>query len=352
MRIGMDARLAGRGLGVASVITSVTRLVARRAEVVWIGDPSAAPPGVADCVLAPKPYPLLDTTVGERMVRKLGLDVMHFPANTGWLRPGSTPVVLTVHDAIWASGREGRSLRQLVGHRYLRYAVGRAARAAAVVTSPSATAARDVQRELGLGAAPLVVPNGIFDIATAPRARAEPPYVVAFGARDPRKRLALAIEAWRRAELPGLRLVILAGGGLPSDVDQPFPPGVELRGYLEREELEDVIAGALALLYPSDQEGFGLPVLEAMALGVPVISGLAPVTEEVGGPALMRIDPGDAIVSIASHIRALQGDPGMREERGRAGIEQARRFTWEAAAEGYLSAYESALTIAPSSTGG
>ena len=118
---------------------------------------------------------------------------------------------------------------------------------------------------------------------------------------------------------------------------------IELLRYVEEPVLAGTVAGALALLYPSRDEGFGLPVAEAMAAGVPVITGLAPVTLEVGGDAVLALDAADPAGSARDAIGRLAGDGALRatlSERGRA---RAAAFSWEAAVGAYRQLYERAL---------
>src|SRR5207249_2590593 len=116
--------------------------------------------------------------------------------------------------------------------------------------------------------------------------KVEPAYIVAFGGRDPRKRTDEVLEVLRAVD--GVRLRLLTAGGLPEGFTVRAAPELaagrlELVGHVSRTVLLQVLGGACALLYPSASEGFGLPVLEAMAAGTPAVTGLAPSTREVGG---------------------------------------------------------------------
>jgi glycosyltransferase involved in cell wall biosynthesis len=107
---------------------------------------------------------------------------------------------------------------------------------------------------------------------------------------------------------------------------------VELRGWLSRDELEGLYAEATALVFPTRFEGFGLPPLEAMSRGCPVIVSDIPVMHEVAGDAALYVDPLDA-ESIAGGIRSLLQAPRERERMSRAGLARAAEFSWEATAD-------------------
>jgi glycosyltransferase involved in cell wall biosynthesis len=334
--VGIDGRAARQGLGIGRVLAElVPRLAARpELEVVFLGPPSLAPPGVR--VLWPPAlraaYPALDGPPGRWVAARAGVQVMHFTANSGWMTAGRVPFVLTVHDLIFRERRADRTPRQRLGHRYQTLNARRAIRAAAAVAVPSAAVADEVAA--WTGRRPEVIANGV-----APCVPGESPvagrYVLAFGGRDPRKRLDLAVAGWRAAGT-GARLVVAAGAGLP---DIALGDDVLVLPYLERSRLDALIAGAEALVYPSEHEGFGLPVVEALALGTPVVTGLCRATREVGGDAVLEIAADDPVASIGHALRRL---PGVREALVARGLQRARSFSWDAAADRYAALYRAA----------
>ena len=350
MRVGIDARLVGPGLGVSTFICELTKSLVRSAlvDVVWIGATHAQPEGVEVVASPPGGFGALDGPQGSRFVKRLGIDLMHFTANSGWWHRGSTRHVVTVHDLIWAgTGWRGHSLRQVVGHAYLRRVVPRCARAAAAVATPSATTARAIHEAWNVQAT--VIPNGVDDEwrTAVPLRSPESPYVVAFAGRDPRKAVDLALAAWRTAAVQGQRLLVLAGAGLPPGfhdeaADEIRSGRVEVMQYLDSARLRSVVAGSRALLYPSRDEGFGLPVLEAMAAGVPVITGLTPVTREIGGDAVLLADPADPVTTMAAELQRLSNDPGLAAALRERGRERATLYSWAAAGAAYLELYQSA----------
>ena len=117
---------------------------------------------------------------------------------------------------------------------------------------------------------------------------------------------------------------------------------VEWLGLLTEGRLAAVRSGAVAVLVPSRKEGFGLPVLEAMAAGVPALASDTPALREVGGDAATYLPPGDPGAWADAISAAAAASPAERAERGRAGRERAASFTWERTAGGLLDAYREA----------
>ncbi len=361
MRVLYDARLAHRGLGISTFVVQLGRALVRTGEVelVWLGDPRLAPPEITAVVRVDRrPYPLLDGPAGRALARRLQGDLMHFTGNTSWGHRTSVPSVLTVHDLIFLdSSLRSRSLRQKLGHRYERLCVPRAAAQADVLVVPSQTVAADI--EARLMRSPLVVHGGVEAIrgpgdthaepsARADRPAAAPPYIVAFAGRDPRKNTEAVVAAWRQLAGSPLHLHLLAAGGMPPALLGSLEPElaagtVAIHPHLPRAQIWSLLTEALALIYPSSDEGFGLPVLEGMAAGIPVLAGIAAVTREIGGDAIVALEPGDVVGSTAAAVAQLLADPVLVAELGVRGVARASQFTWEAAAAGYLTAYREAI---------
>lgn len=174
-------------------------------------------------------------------------------------------------------------------------------------------------------------------------------YWLCVGTIEPRKNQLALLKAL--AKLPGNRPLVLAGGRgwLMEDMARAvnelgLASRLKLTGYVDDAELAWLYANCLGFVYPSLFEGFGLPVLEAMSLGAPVITSNVSSLPEVAGDAAILVDPLD-IEGIASAMARLEGDAGLRAALKVAGLARAERFSWEAAADAALDAYGRALAL-------
>ena len=165
------------------------------------------------------------------------------------------------------------------------------------------------------------------------------PYFLFLGTNDPRKNPQVIPKALTES---GLTIpLVLAGWSGWSAEACPNTRVIEL-GYVEESALAGLYSDALALIYPSLYEGFGLPVLEAMACGCPVLTTQASSLPEVGGPAALYLqDPADP-QEMATALRRLATDPALRETMRSLGLEQARRFSWSASARNAMGAFQKA----------
>jgi len=254
------------------------------------------------------------------------LDVLHCPTFRGPVRSG-VPVVVTVHDL--AVLRHPETFNQWT-RRYSRLVVPRVARAARRVIAVSEFTRGEIVELLGVSAERIaVIPNAVGPPFVADGPAAEGDYVLAVGTLEPRKNLALVQQA-ARALAVELRVVGSRGWG-----------DVQVDGWLGRvsdDELAALYRGARCLVYPSLYEGFGIPVLEAMACGTPVVTSAGGATEEVAGGAAVLVDPHD-VAAIAAGIE--EAETRRDELRGR-GLERAAGFTWERVAAETRKVYEAA----------
>jgi alpha-1,3-rhamnosyl/mannosyltransferase len=170
-----------------------------------------------------------------------------------------------------------------------------------------------------------VVPNAVDAVFSPDGPVADGDYVLAVGTLEPRKNLARLVEAMCDMEVE-LRVVGAAGWGQP-DVDVTRRR-VKWLGFVPDDELARLYRGAACVAYPSLYEGFGIPVLEAMASGAPVVTSTGTAMAEVADGAAVLIDPED-VESIAAGIREAIA---RREALSRAGVERAKAYTWDAAA--------------------
>ena len=259
-----------------------------------------------------------------------GADVLHCPTYRGPIR-SRTPLVVTVHDL--AVFRLPEAFPPWT-RTYSRLVVPRVVRAARIVAAVSEFTATELESVLRVPRERIrVVPNAPAESFTEDGPRADGEYVLAVGTLEPRKNLARAIEAAKRLGLP-LQVAGMEGwGGVEAE-----GPGVTWLGFATDDELARLYRGALCVVYPSLYEGFGIPVLEAMACGVPVVTSRGGATEEVAGGAAVLVDPHD-VESIADGIRDAIA---RRDELRTAGLRRARDYTWDSSAQLLLKAYEAA----------
>ncbi len=167
------------------------------------------------------------------------------------------------------------------------------------------------------------------------------PYCIHVGTLQPRKNLGLLVEAWDilRARMDNPPQLLLAGKkgwlyeSLLQDVEsRKLGNLVKFADYVERDDLPSLYSGALAMTFPSLYEGFGLPVLEAMSCGTPVLASTVSSIPEVVGDAGILLDPRDA-AAWADTIQRVMQDGALREELSRKGLARAEQFTWEQCAQ-------------------
>jgi glycosyltransferase involved in cell wall biosynthesis len=285
-----------------------------------------------------------------RAAARRGVDVLHSPAN---FAPFSGPFarVVTLHDLIFRRLPESVSRVQRWGTEAL---VPLAARRADRVITVSDASRDDILAELRVPADRVdVVPNGLVPLGPgdpgAARARLAPgerPIALCVATNLAHKNLPTLLEALALVAPPERPVLAFAGHGTEELSAPARALGVEddvrLLGAVGTRELADLYAAASLLVTATRYEGFGLPVLEAMAAGVPVACSDLPVLREVAGDAALTFDPGSP-AAVADAIRAVLAGGAEVQWRAAAGRERAARFTWEAAARGTLDAYERAL---------
>jgi glycosyltransferase involved in cell wall biosynthesis len=246
----------------------------------------------------------------------------------------SHPLVATIHDAVPWTHPETLTAR---GARWHRMMAERVADTADVILTPTAAVARELAAYISLPRVEVVGEGVNADVAAVPadadeRARRlELPesFALAVGTLEPRKGLDVAAAALGDKNWPGLPLLIAGPGGwgdaLPGVTDRAR---IRLLGRLSDADLATVYSRADVLVMASRAEGFGLPVLEAMTHGLPVVISDAPALVEVAGGAALVTPRGDAAELALAVGRALR----EREEWSRAGLVRSKDFSWEAAA--------------------
>ena len=287
-----------------------------------------------------------------RLVRRSGVDVLHSLASVAPVRAG-VPSTITLHDVTFLLRRTFDRVTTFG----LGQIVSRAAHRASSLIAVSAAAREEICAVLDLDPARFtVVPHGAGKPpASDPASEAElrkrytlgsSRIVLCVAAKRPHKNQELLLRAL--ALLPDDALVVLVGHAEPYEarlrelaVELSVTERVRFLGYLPDRELEGLWRLTACAAFPTLGEGFGLPVIEAMARGVPVACSDLPVLREVGGEVPHYFPPSDPRVAAAA-IEAAWADEAARA----AGTERAERFSWAAAARGTLAAYGRALEAA------
>lgn len=268
-------------------------------------------------------------------------DLVHAPTLLVPPRRGKR-LVVTIHDAVPWTHPETLTPRGVQWHRQMaELAVRDADR---IVVPTQAVAAQLAQVIPGLAPQQVhVIPPGVTTALLRPVGRAAAPsglpdrYLLSLATLEPRKGLDVLLEALARPEAPDLPLVVVGqpGWGGVDLAEQARRHGIGHRvielGRLPDAQLAGVLAAATALVMPSRAEGFGLPVLEAMAAGVPAITSDDPALVEVGGDATAVAARGDA-VSLAATLARVCGDDALRGRMAAAGLVRAQAFDWEVCA--------------------
>jgi len=267
--------------------------------------------------------------------------------------------IVTVHDLTFIHYPDCAA-RNLV--RYLNRVVPLAVHRACLVLADSESTKRDLVTLLGVppqkvrvvyaGVGPEFRPVDKVALETV-RARygLTFPFLLSVGTLEPRKNYGRLLQAFVRSRAcqawPELRLVIVGGKGwLYQEIFQTvhrlhLADRVVFPGFIADADLPALYSLAVAFVYPSLYEGFGLPVLEAMACGTPVVCSRAASLPEVVGEAALLVDPLD-VDDLARALEQVVTDAALRQELRERGLAQAARFTWEAAAQQLLAAYREA----------
>lgn len=363
-RIGIDARKAADyGIG-THVRNLVQRLVRLDRSTEWVlfhrpGDEPLLPAGERVRLVPERSggYSLGELTALAAKARELRLDLYHAPHYVLPLRL-PCPAVVTIHDVIHLTAREYRGPRRL----YARWMIGRAVRDAARVITVSRASEREILRQFPRRRPRIqVIPNGVEELFH-PRPADETaafvaetfglagPYLLFVGNPKGHKNLDLLLEGFVKLARRYPTLHLLAVGG---DEDQRAALarrarrlGIDARTRLaapvDRDALARLYAGAGAFVFPSRDEGFGLPPLEAMACGTPVASSSSASLPEVLGPAAAYFSP-ESSDSLVEAICRILDDAALRERLVHLGLERARLFSWDDAARRTLALYREVL---------
>ncbi len=352
--VAVDARYGLRSprRGIGEYVYRVFQALAdipRGYDVVLYGDACADPEVVREFrsaypvrLLAARPFAVWEQVAWPRAARADGATVIHGTANIGPLS-WSGAMVLTVHDVIeWHRGRDFPAeipWRHHVSRFYRMNALQRLIRTSALIFTVSEHARQDMMETLGVDADRVRVTRLAAKTAGNSPYYAKEPYFLALGALDPRKNLAGVLAAFARRTVSNVQLYVvgLEPAAMPQARQMVRSLGMEgvvkLSSMVADGDLVDCYRRALGLIYLSLYEGFGLPVLEAMALGCPVIASNRTAIPEVAGDAAILVDPHDD-VAAALAIDRLASDAEFRMDCIENGGKRAAAFSWSRTAEG------------------
>jgi glycosyltransferase involved in cell wall biosynthesis len=263
-----------------------------------------------------------------------------------------TPLVVTVHDAVPWTDPDTLTPR---GVRWHRTAIERAARTADLVVVPTNAVADELRRHVDLGDRVRVIGEGVSaDLATPEDAderarRLELPerYLLTVATLEPRKGLPVLLRELARPDAPDVPLLVVGQPGwggldLAAEADRlGLGARVRVLGRVPDADLAVLLRRATALVMPSRSEGFGLPLLEAMSLGTPVVtSPAAALVEVAGGASLVAADD-----QLGPALRAVVEDDALRTRLAEAGLRRAGAYTWDGAADALWAAYSEITAI-------
>ncbi len=347
--------LRGIGAAVRGLIDGFSELPDEDRPELMVRTAQEAPPGFGahgvrwpgwGVYRVPDPWPAL---TAERRAQALADEGRVFHATQPALVPPGAPVVATLYDLIPARyprdylGGVGRAGDRWAYHRFIERVRG-----ADLVVVPSQATADDAMRLAGVESqrirvVQLGVPRDPPPSGEVPRS----PYVLFAGGLEPHKNAMAVLQAaaWLRSDVR----VVLTGPWSPRASERLRRRAVGLGaservvqlGFVSAERLSALRANATAALVPSWCEGFGFPVLEAMAAGVPVIAADIPALREAGGDAAIYLPPGDPRI-WADTIARLADDEELRAAHAAAGLERVRRFSWKQTAGQLNEVYDEA----------
>ena len=307
-------------------------------------------------------YPLWEQCSLPRAVRRTGVDLLHCTSNTAPLRC-HVPLVLTLHDIIFLEPRDkqNHSLYQNMGWLYRRLVVPRILPHCRRIVTVSHFEEHNIISKLGIEPERMaMIYNGYNEWFRPVEDRQEvykrympaPGYLFFLGNTDPKKNTERTLVAYSRyLERSEVKRPLLM-----ADLDREYLEGIITRngidnirsyihmpGYIVNSDLPYVYNSAFCFLYTSLRESFGIPLLEGMACGVPVITSDTSSMPEIGGEEAILVDPTDADAITAALLR-LETDQAYYDDKRQAGLRRAPLFSWRKTAEQLLRLYEETLT--------
>jgi len=288
-----------------------------------------------------------------RGIEKARADVFWYPWNIALPTPTRGAVVATIHDVANLAVPDPRWTAWGKNFRWrMRYEA--TVRRATLIVADSLFTKSEVQRMLGvppermrvvlLAADDHPVPSSEGDAAALERLDVHTPFLLTVGAADRRKNYAMLERAVQQVVSTGARINLVQAGPRRHTNHKTQPSWMRTLGFVSESELVALYRATTALIMPSNYEGFGLPVLEAMRLGAPVICARTSSLPEVAGDAAVWFTPGDD-VQLADTITRLMTEPSLRESMRAASLAQEARFSWDTTARQTLAVFDEAARV-------
>ncbi len=303
-------------------------------------------------------YPLWEQWALPRAVARVKADLLHCTSNTAPVRTAA-PLVVTLHDIIFLEKQAARnkSLYQSLGRLYRRAVVPRILPRCRKIITVSQFECDRIRTALGLDAARITAIHNGYNTCFRPMSRTgditrkylpDAEYLFFLGNTDPKKNTPGTLRGYadyvRRSAHP-LPLLVAdltpqAAESILREIGAPeLSDWLRLPGYIPNGDLAAVYNGASAFLYTSLRESFGIPQLEAMACGTPVVTSNTSAIPEVAGAGALLVDPASP-TAIADALLRLESDPAFREAQIAYGLERVKLFSWEDTARKLLALYE------------
>jgi glycosyltransferase involved in cell wall biosynthesis len=258
----------------------------------------------------------------QTVLARLKAEVLWCPHGTLPLA-SRVPAVISMHDLTTITMPLRHEAKTLLSFNLL---IGRSIDRAKKIACVARAVADELLRGFAIAPSKIeIVPNGVDEFFSPGGGSRD--YLLYAGTLEPRKGLDDLIAAWRMLPAPRPRLVLCGGKGWGTRI----PDDVEVTGYVSRDRLRELYRGALAFVYPSHHEGFGIPPLEAMACGTPVIATPVGAIRDYAGGAALLVPIGDRD-ALRDAMATLIADRGRRDELAALGVERAARYRWDASA--------------------
>ncbi|MBO4811310.1 MAG: glycosyltransferase family 4 protein [Prevotella sp.] len=303
-------------------------------------------------------YPLWEQWALPRAVKKYGVELLHCTSNTApiWCK---TPLVLTLHDIIFLEGRDkqNHSLYQNMGWLYRRLDVPRILDKCKRIITVSEFEKENIIAKLQIPRERVtMIYNGYNEwfrpiddtMQVYKKYIPEPGFLFFLGNTDPKKNTERTLVAYSRyLKKSKVKRKLLMADLSPDYLDaivrnnaiENIRNNMVVPGYIDNKDLPYIYNSAFAFLYTSLRESFGIPILESMACGTPVVTSNTSSMPEIGGTDAILVDPED-VGQITAMLLELENNPAFYEEKRRAGLERVKSFSWRRTAEQLLNLYE------------